>query len=80
MPQFAEHSPVATYTEQNRDGRGWEYMVLTCQPRQSLAEVRRQVIDHAEYGRWELRRSVLLTGGVRKYWLRRRMMRVQRTI
>nr|WP_229503248.1 DUF5703 family protein [Nesterenkonia sedimenti] len=54
-------------------------MVLTCQPRQSLAEVRRQVTDHAEYGRWELRRSAILTGGVRKYWLRRRAMRVQRT-
>lgn len=74
------HSSVASrYTAQDDDGRGWEYLVLTCQPRESLAEVRRRVVDYAEYGRWELRRSTLYTGGVRKYWLRRRMMRVQRT-
>ena len=70
--------PVRYFTESD-DGRSWEYMVVTCQPRESLAEVRRQVIDHAEYGRWELRRSMIYTGGMRKYWLRRRRMRVQRT-
>lgn len=68
------------YVTQHDDGRSWEYLVLTCQPRESLAEVRRQVIDYAEYGRWELRRSAIYTGGLRKYWLRRRIMRVQRTI
>ncbi|GAB3844128.1 DUF5703 family protein [Nesterenkonia populi] len=81
MPQQPATQPVESrYTQENENGTGWEYMVLTCQPRQSLAEVRRQVIDHAEYGRWELRRSALYTGGVRKYWLRRRLMRVRRTI
>lgn len=73
-------SPLAAhYVTEAQNGRGWEYLVLTCQPHESLAQVRRQVIDHAEYGRWELRRSAILSGGVRKYWLRRRMMRVVRT-
>ncbi|WP_120005204.1 DUF5703 family protein [Nesterenkonia muleiensis] len=67
------------YLTEGDDGRGWEYLVITCQPRESLAEARRQVIDHAEYGRWELRRSAIYTGGVRKYWLRRRRIRVKRT-
>lgn len=71
-------APSRFFTE-SADGRDWEYLVITCQPRESLAEVRRQVVDHAEYGRWELRRSVIYTGGVRKYWLRRRRIRVQRT-
>lgn len=67
------------YVTETTDGRGWEYLVLTVQPHESLAQVRRQVVDHAEYGRWDLRRSRLYTGGMRKYWLRRRIMRVQRT-
>ena len=67
------------YVTETMDGRGWEYMVLTVQPQESLKDARRQVIDHAEYGRWELRRTRMYIGGVRKYWLRRRIMRVQRT-
>ena len=55
-------------------------MVITCQPQESLKEVRRRVTDHAEYGKWELRRSMIYTGGLRRYWLRRRVMRVQRTL
>ncbi|WP_369699667.1 DUF5703 family protein [Nesterenkonia sp. Act20] len=55
-------------------------MVITCQPQESLNQARRRVIDHAEYGKWELRRSVMYTGGLRRYWLRRRVMRVQRTL
>lgn len=80
---MSEHfSPTAPtrYVQESPDRRGWEYLVLTCQPSESLAEVRRKVVDHAEYGRWELRRSAIFTGGLRKYWLRRRIMRVQRTI
>lgn len=65
---------------QGTTGSDYEYMVLTCQPHESLGEVRRRVIDHAEYGKWELRRSRLYTGGLRKYWLRRRIIRVRRTL
>jgi hypothetical protein len=35
--------------------------------------------EEAEYGRWELSRVRLYAGGVRRVWLRRRIIRVQRT-
>ena len=58
----------------------FEYLVVTVYPGQSLAEARRALIEHAEYGKWELRRSLLYFGGVRKFWMRRRLMRVERTL
>lgn len=67
------------YVSRQDDGRDFEYLVLTCQPGQSLAEARRHLAEHTEYGRWELRRSVIYSGGLRRYWMRRRMMRVTRT-
>jgi hypothetical protein len=35
--------------------------------------------EQAEYGRWELARTVVFVGGARRVWLRRRTMRVERT-
>jgi hypothetical protein len=58
----------------------WEYLVMTVSPRDSLAEARRRVVEHAEYGKWELQRSVLYRGGARRYWLRRRIIRVRSTL
>jgi hypothetical protein len=58
----------------------WEYLVMTVSPRDSLAEARRRVVEHAEYGKWELQRSILYRGGARRYWLRRRIIRVQSTL
>lgn len=43
------------------------------------AEATKILSEQAEYGRWELARSVLFVGGARRVWLRRRAMRVQRT-
>lgn len=57
----------------------YEYRVLTFGPHTSRAEARRAVVEHAEYGRWELARTVAYVGGVRRMWLRRKIMRVQRT-
>jgi hypothetical protein len=34
----------------------------------------------AEYGHWELSRLRLYLGGARKVWLRRKIIRVQRTV
>lgn len=45
----------------------------------SRAEAAQLLSEQAEYGRWELARSVLFVGGARRVWLRRRAMRVQRT-
>jgi hypothetical protein len=38
------------------------------------------VVEHAEYGKWELQRTVLYRGGARRYWLRRRIIRVRSTL
>ena len=43
------------------------------------AEATQVLSEQAEYGRWELARSLVFTGGARRVWLRRRSMRVERT-
>ena len=60
--------------------RQYEYLVLTVSPNESLPEARRRVVEHSEYGKWELERSKLYMGGGRRFWLRRRVMNVQRTV
>lgn len=57
----------------------FEYLVVTVEPRESLKDARARINEHSEYGRWELSRSVILYGGRRKYWLRRRVMKLQKT-
>ncbi|GAB3285675.1 hypothetical protein GCM10027449_31230 [Sinomonas notoginsengisoli] len=60
-------------------GRQYEYLVLSVGPRESIADARQRVREHSEYGRWELERSRLYMGGGRQYWLRRKVMVVERT-
>lgn len=69
----ARHLPVAS-----RDDR-YEYLTLTVAPREQLADARARVREHAEYGKWELMRSAVLYGGARRYVMRRRIIRVERT-
>jgi hypothetical protein len=57
----------------------YEYRVLTFDRHISKAEARQAVREHTEYGRWELARTIVYVGGVRRMWLRRKIMRVQRT-
>lgn len=57
----------------------YEYRVLQLPSATSRAQARALLGEHAEYGRWELARVRLFTGGMRKVWLRRRIIRVQRT-
>ena len=57
----------------------YEYRVLTFDRHTSKAQARQAVREHAEYGRWELARTVIYEGGVRRMWLRRRIMRIERT-
>ncbi|RLY95046.1 hypothetical protein CWC38_06900 [Kocuria tytonicola] len=57
----------------------YEYLSLTVAPQEKPTEARARVGEHAEYGKWELMRSVVLYGGGRRYVLRRRIMRVDRT-
>ena len=58
----------------------FEYRVLTVGRDADRAELRQQLTDAAEYGKWELARTRIYLGGHRKVWLRRRIMRVARTI
>ena len=57
-----------------------EYEFRTIQfPRESTrSAIRQELADHAEYGHWELHRSVVYLGGTRKAWLRRKIIRVPR--
>ncbi|MFZ0323287.1 MAG: DUF5703 family protein [Actinomycetes bacterium] len=43
-------------------------------------QVRQLLTEHAEYGRWELWRVRLFEDGRRRVWLRRRAVRVARTL
>ncbi len=60
--------------------RHYEYRVLTLPRTTSRAEAKALLTEQAEYGRWELARVVLYWGGVRKITLRRRILRVQRSL
>ncbi|WP_427018965.1 DUF5703 family protein [Pseudarthrobacter sp. P1] len=60
--------------------RQYEYLVLTLTPADSLPLAHQRLREHAEYGKWELERSLLYIGGGRQYWLRRRIFRVERTV
>jgi len=67
--------------ERQRDNaRQYEYLVLTVAPDDSLPEARRRLVEHSEYGKWELERSVLYMGGGRRFWMRRKVLTVQRTV
>ena len=57
----------------------YEYRVLVFPRDVSRSDLRRAVADEAEYGHWELARLRLYLGGARRVWLRRRIIRVDRT-
>lgn len=57
----------------------YEYLVLSFGRDTERGDIRRQLTDHAEYGHWELERSVTYLGGRRRTWLRRRIIRARRS-
>lgn len=59
--------------------RHFEWRVVDIARDVSYSEARGLLTEQAEYGQWELARSVLYTGGARRVWLKRRVMRLQRT-
>lgn len=66
---------------QARAARGfYEYRVLTIPRDASRDDTRQMLTEHAEYGRWELARTRVSMGGLRRVWLRRRVIRVQSTL
>lgn len=61
-------------------GAHYEYRVLTLGETANRNDTRRLLTDEAEYGRWELARTMLFSGGRRKVWLRRKIIHVQSTL
>ena len=61
-------------------GPEYEFEVVSIPRGWSRNEVRQMLAERAEYGRWELARTLVLLGGQRKVWLRRRIIRVRRTL
>ncbi|KNX37050.1 hypothetical protein VV01_07660 [Luteipulveratus halotolerans] len=57
----------------------YEYRVLTFPRDATRPDIRQVLAEHAEYGHWELARTRLYLGGHRRVWLRRKIIRVQRT-
>ena len=57
----------------------YEYRVLTFGRDLSRSDSRRILAEHAEREQWEMVRLRLYMGGLRRVWLRRRVMRVERT-
>lgn len=73
--------PVSTARGAWRSQGGqYEYRVVTIEPSISRNDARRQLTEEAEYGRWELARTLLFAGGRRRVWLRRRIIRVCSTL
>ncbi len=58
----------------------YEYRLVTFDASTSRADARTALTDEAEYGRWELARTSLYAGGLRRVWLRRKIIRVRSTL
>ncbi len=58
----------------------FEYRVISLPRGTSRSQARQLLTEQAEYGRWELARTQISFGGGRRVWLRRRIMRVERTL
>ena len=57
----------------------YQYRVMIFPSGVSAGDLCRAVAQEAEYGHWELSMLRLYFGGSRKVWLRRKIIRVQRT-
>ena len=75
-----EHFLTSSVRRERDILKQYEYLVLTVSPVDSLPEARRRLVEHSEYGKWELERSRLYVGGGRRFWLRRKVIQVQRTV
>ncbi|WP_052165212.1 DUF5703 family protein [Glutamicibacter mishrai] len=62
------------------DEQRFEYLVITSFPSEPVHVARAALREHADNGKWELMRTCRYEGGVYKYWLRRRVMRIRSTL
>lgn len=58
----------------------YQYRVLFFPGGVSAGDLSRAIAQEAEYGHWELSRLLLYFGGGRKVWLRRKIIRMERTV
>jgi len=58
----------------------YQYRVLIFPSGISAGDLCRAIAQEAEYGHWELSRLLMYFGGSRKVWLRRKIIRVERTV
>jgi len=70
---------VSPVRERRASATRYEWRVVDIPAHISRSDARSMLTEHAEFGAWELARSVLYVGGARRVWLRRRTMRVVRT-
>jgi hypothetical protein len=70
--------PTVPVLEHNVAVVEYEYLVLSFGRDTQRNDIRRRLTEHAEYGRWELERSVTYVGGRTRTWLRRRIIRPRR--
>lgn len=76
-----ETSTTRRPTVQGWRSRGeYEYRVLTLDRSTRVSDARRLLTEEAEYGRWELARTLVYAGGERKVWLRRKIIRAVSTL
>lgn len=73
-------TPIASSVDALTRNNAWEYLVITVAPNDSLPAARQRLVEHAEYGHWELQRSLLYRGGTRRFWLRRKAIKVESTL
>lgn len=64
----------------NHSQSGYEFRTLTVPAGTPRVELRQLLTEQAEYGRWELARHRIYLGGMRKIWLRRRIIKVHSTL
>lgn len=75
-----QETPIVSSVDSLTRKNAWEYLVITVARDESLAQARQRLVEHAEYGHWELQRSLLYRGGARRFWLRRKAMKVESTL
>lgn len=73
-------TPIVSAVDSLTRQHSWEYLVITVAPHESLAQARQRLVEHAEYGHWELQRTLLYKGGTRRFWLRRKAIKVESTL
>ena len=56
----------------------YEFQVLRFPREATRSQIRAALAEHAEYGRWELHRTVRYVGGQQRSWLRRKIIRMPR--